>query len=167
VGVLIAILTTPLWPLNAGALQNGDITWVRTTTRKMTVITSLSVAGMAGIGVLIGTQAITWWLSDAISPSKTLLCGLGLMVFVQAVVAPMFMVQNGGGVLRPQTVGYILYLTVVPLKWFVAANIGTAWIPFAGAVLYCLFVWPAALIGYRQTMARATKNELKQLVEAK
>jgi O-antigen/teichoic acid export membrane protein len=167
VGVVVSIFTTPLWPLNAAALHNGDITWVRAVTRKMVLVTSLTVAGLVGVGVLVGTQAITWWLSDAISPSKTLLCGLGLMVLVQAVAAPMFMVQNGGGVLGPQTIGYILYLAVVPVKWIVAENIGIAWIPVAGALLYCLFVWPAALIGYRRTLARPGNDEVEQLVEVK
>lgn len=66
-----------------------------------------------------------------------------------------------------QTVGYSLFLIVVPIKWFIAANIGTMWIPFAGAVLYCIVVWPAAFIGYRQTLSRASKDQLGQLAEAK
>lgn len=165
--VMTAILTTPLWPLNAAALQNGDIAWVRAITRKMVIITSLAVGALAGIGILLGPDAIGWWLNNAVKPSPTLLCGLGLMVFVQAVVAPLFMVQNGGGVLMAQTVGYSLFLIVVPIKWFIAANIGTMWIPFAGAVLYCIVVWPAAFIGYRQTLSRASKDQLGQLAEAK
>lgn len=165
-GVVIAILTTPLWPLNSAALQKGDIAWVRAITRKMVIITSLSVGGLTGIGILLGRDAIGWWLSDAVLPSRTLLCGLGLMVFVQAVVAPLFMVQNGGGVLLPQTVGYSLFLIVVPIKWFIAGHVGTTWIPFAGAVFYCVLVWPAAFIGYRQTLSRASKNQLKQMAEA-
>ncbi|UKA65927.1 hypothetical protein LFT44_15670 [Arthrobacter sp. FW306-05-C] len=164
-GVITAILTTPLWPLNAAALQNGDTAWVRAITRKMVIITSLSVGGLAGIGILLGKQAIGWWLGSAIVPSSTLLCGLGLMVFVQAVVAPLFMVQNGGGVLMAQTVGYSLFLIVVPLKWFIATHIGTMWIPFAGATLYCVLVWPAAFIGYRQTLLRASKDHPRQMVE--
>lgn len=166
-GVMTAILTTPLWPLNAAALQNGDIAWVRAITRKMVIITSLAVGGLAGIGILLGPEAIRWWLSDAVTPSRTLLCGLGLMVFVQAVVAPLFMVQNGGGVLMAQTIGYSLFLIVVPVKWFIAAHVGTMWIPFAGALLYCILIWPAAFIGYRQTLSRASKDQLRQMVEAK
>lgn len=166
-GVMTAILTTPLWPLNAAALQNGDIAWVRAITRKMVIITSLAVGALAGIGVLLGTDAIGWWLSDAVIPNRTLLCGLGLMVFVQAVVAPLFMVQNGGGVLTAQTVGYSLFLIVVPIKWYIAAHIGTMWIPFAGALLYCILVWPAAFIGYRQTLSRASNDQLRQMAEAK
>ncbi|MFB0836784.1 hypothetical protein ACETK3_02130 [Arthrobacter sp. E44] len=164
-GVITAILTTPLWPLNAAALQNGDTAWVRAITKRMVIITSLSVGGLAVIGILLGKQAIGWWLGSAVIPSSTLLCGLGLMVFVQAVVAPLFMVQNGGGVLMAQTVGYILFLIVVPVKWFIATHIGTMWIPFAGAIFYCVLVWPAAFIGYRQTLLRASKDHLRQIVE--
>lgn len=166
-GVVVAVLTTPLWPLNSAALQNGDIAWVRAITRKMIVITSLSVGGLAGIGILLGREAIGWWLNDAVLPSRTLLCGLGLMVFVQAIVAPLFMVQNGGGVLIPQTVGYSIFLVVIPVKWFIADNYGALWIPYAGALFYCLLIWPAAFIGYRQTLAHASANQLKQIAEAK
>lgn len=164
-GVITAILSTPLWPLNAAALQNGDTAWVRAITKKMVVITSLAVGGLAGIGILLGKQAIGWWLGSSVIPSSTLLCGLGLMVFVQAVVAPLFMVQNGGGVLMAQTVGYSLFLIVVPVKWFIATHVGSMWIPFAGAILYCVLVWPAAFIGYRQTLLRASKDHLRQMVE--
>jgi O-antigen/teichoic acid export membrane protein len=164
-GVITAILTTPLWPLNAAALQNGDTAWVRAITKRMVIITSLSVGGLAVLGIILGKQAIGWWLGSAVIPSSTLLCGLGLMVFVQAVVAPLFMVQNGGGVLMAQTVGYILFLIVVPVKWFIATHIGTMWIPFAGAIFYCVLVWPAAFIGYRQTLLRASKDHLRQIVE--
>lgn len=167
IGIMTAILTSPLWPLNAAALQHGDVAWVRSTTRKMIIITGLAVGGLAGIGIILGPEAIGWWLNDAVIPSRTLLCGLGLMVFVQAVVAPLFMVQNGAGVLMAQTIGYSLFLTVVPVKWFIAAHIGTMWIPFAGALLYCIFVWPAAFIGYRQTLSRSSKERLRQMSEAK
>lgn len=159
-GMVVAVLTVPLWPTNVEALRRGDTPWVVRTTLRMTVITSTAVAALAVAAVAIGPWAIEWWLGGAIEPSTILLVGLGVWAVVQAVVAPAFMVQNAAEMLRPQTVAYAVLLLILPLKWWVSTNWGYEWLPAVTAFSYCLVVWPAAYLGYRVSIRNSKRKSI-------
>lgn len=161
IGTLVSVLTIPLWPANAAALSTGDFGWVERTTRRMAVVTPLLVASLSVVAVVVAPFAFGWWLGEIIVPSFLLLVGLALWNTVQAFVAPIFMVQNALGVLRPQLLGYIGLLVVLfPLKWFIAARFGYEWLPLVTSICYVALIWPAALLGYRQSMRQA-RNQTK------
>lgn len=160
IGTAVSVLSIPLWPANAEALSNGDLDWVRRTTHRMTVIAPVVVAILAIVGVLIAPTALDWWLGGSVQPSLVLLSGLGAWSLVQAVVAPMFMVQNAVGVLRPQIVGYTALLAAIPLKWFVAGHWGYEWLPFTAVACYVAIIWPTAWFGYRRSMKLAAVSTI-------
>ena len=86
---------------------------------------------------------------------------------VLAVASPWFMVQNAAGVVRPQLVAWAAYLVLaVPLKWWGAGALGMAAVPWLGAAVALVTVFPAALLGYRQVLARAGPAVQAQRVTA-
>jgi hypothetical protein len=78
--------------------------------------------------------------------------GLALWWLAQCLTGPAFMVQNGATVLRPQLIGYTVMLVSIPAKWWVGATGGHEWIPWVGAALYVLVLWPACWVGYNRSL---------------
>ncbi|HCS61368.1 MAG TPA: hypothetical protein DIW46_08235 [Microbacterium sp.] len=149
---VVSAISIPLWTANVEALRVGDAAWVRRITQRMTVLSGGSVLVLAAVAVLLAPWVIATWLGGQIDPSVILLCGLGTVATVQAIAAPLFMVQNAAEVLLPQTIGYALLLLMVPIKWFVVVGFGSEWIPWITVAGYCLFVWPTAVVGYRRAV---------------
>jgi O-antigen/teichoic acid export membrane protein len=152
IGALALVLTLPLWPLHAEAVASGDHAWIRRITRKMSVANVVLVGGLSLVSALIGPMAVDVWLDGALRQDHTLWFGLALWWLVQCVTGPAFMVQNGATVLRPQLVGYVALLVSLPLKWWVGELGGHEWIPWVGAGLYALIIWPACWMGYRRSL---------------
>jgi len=73
-------------------------------------------------------------------------------------------VQNAAGVIKPQLIGWTLYLLLsVPAKLFAANAYGVAGVACVSAFIYALVVWPGAAIGYRKTLhlERDTKDQVR------
>jgi hypothetical protein len=104
--------------------------------------------------VLFGDRFFATWLSVPLGANRWLLGGLALWWVMLATISPRFMVQNAAGVVRPQLVGYSLYLVLsVIAKWYGTKWFGMVVIPYIGLVSYLLTVVPAALFGYRRALA--------------
>jgi O-antigen/teichoic acid export membrane protein len=153
-GLLVGLVNMPLWPAHGEALARGDVTWVRRTARRMTVISMLAALLPCAVLVLFGDQLFSLWLPAPLGGNRWLVGGLALWWVMLATVSPLFMVQNGAGVVRPQLLGHSLYLVVsVVAKWYGTKWFGIAVIPYAGVVGYAFTVLPTALYGYRRTLA--------------
>jgi len=159
------VLTLPLWPMHSSAVASGEVTWIRRITRRMTLANTAVSGATAVLAVLFGPQLLGIWLDGEIPSEPVLWGGLGLWWFVQSATGPAFMVQNGAEVLAPQLLGYMLFLVAFPLKWWVSLDIDYVWIPYVGAGLYVLLIWPACLVGYRQAMVRAHAGAMSETVE--
>ena len=133
IGTIALILTQPLWPLHAQALAAGDVDWVSTVTRRMTMATLAIVGGAGALAALVGPGLVDIWLQAGIPKEPTLWVGLALWWFAQSATGPAFMAQNGAEVLRPQTIGYVVLVLSLPLKWWVSSQYGYVWIPWVGA----------------------------------
>lgn len=152
--VATAVLAGPLWPINVEAMKHGDIGWVRSTTKKMAMLTSAAALVLGSIGVVVGPAAISLWLGGKITPSAQLLIGLAACLLVQAATSPFFMVQNAAVVLAPQIVGYALLTLTIPIKWLVSSAVGFEYIPYVGAIGFVVFIWPAVYVGYKKAIHR-------------
>ena len=156
VGVMLAL---PLWPRHARAVRAGDVQWIRRITVRMTIFSGAVVTLGSVAAVLSGPTVLRMWLNGAVAYDLVLWTGLATWWIVQAVMGPIFMVQNGAEVLAPQMVGYgLLLVAALPAKWLVSSGVSFIWIPWIGAGLYCLFVWPAAVVGYRRALAIAANR---------
>ncbi|MFG2046870.1 lipopolysaccharide biosynthesis protein [Micromonospora sp. NPDC048935] len=152
-GQLVVLVNVPLWPANGEALAQGQVDWVRRTTRRMTVVSVLAAGVPAAVLVAFGEWLFAAWLPVPMGGDRWLLAGLGVWWLLQSALSPRFMVQNAGGVLVPQLVGWGAFLVVSVLgKWYAADRIAVAAVPWVGAVGYALTVVPAALYGYRRAL---------------
>lgn len=156
VGMLVSLLNLPLWPANADALTRGHLDWVRRTTRRMTLISALAVLAPSAVLVLGGPVILSPSATGiAVEPDRWLFAGLVAWWMLLAAASPRFMVQNAAGVIRPQLVGWLLYLLLsLPAKWFAATRVGIAAVPFAGVAVYLVTVLPAAARGYRLALSQ-------------
>lgn len=154
VAMLTGMVSAPLWPANAQAFAAGEAGWIRATRRRTTTLLGLVVGGAVLALCLIGPAFVDLWLGGQVAVAASLFAAIGLWTWVQAVIAPTFMVQNGAEVIRPQLVGYIVFLVAIPLKIYAGSHFGSTAIPLVGTVCYVMIVWPAAFLGYRLSMAK-------------
>lgn len=152
VGTLVSVLSIPLWPSYAAALRARDHVWIRRSTRRMLVVSPLLVGVTSAAAVIVLPFVLPRWLGAGFHADLTAAWGLAAWNVVQALAAPLFMVQNAAGVLRPQLIGYAVLTIVVPVKWTVCAGHGYGWVPFVTTIGYCAIMLPAATAGYRRAM---------------
>ena len=153
-GLLVTVVNLPFWSANGEALARGDLGWVRRVTGRMTLASGLVVLLSSAILVLAGGHILEGWLGAPRPVPVSLLVALGAWWLLLATASPRFMVQNAAGSVRPQLVGWTVFLAVsLPLKWIAARQLGIAAVPAAGAAIYLLTVWPAAENGFRRIVS--------------
>ncbi|MFY1701403.1 oligosaccharide flippase family protein [Micromonospora sp. WMMA1923] len=150
-GMVVAVLNAPLWPATADALTHGDETWVRRTTRRMTVVSTSVMLTACALVVSTGDLLLSVGLPGGLPEvDRWLFAGLAGWWLLLALISPRFMVQNALGVLWPQVVGWLGYLALaLPVKWYGATRVGLVAVPFVGVAGYLVTIVPAALVGYR------------------
>ncbi|WP_324415726.1 hypothetical protein [Phycicoccus sp.] len=152
VGTLVSVLSIPLWPNYAAALRARDHDWIRRSTRRMLVLSPALVGATSVLAVLVLPLILPRWLGPSFHADLTAAWGLAAWNVVQALAAPLFMVQNAAGALRPQLVGYALLTVIVPIKWAVSVHFGYGWVPLVTTIGYLVVMLPAAVVGYRLAM---------------
>ena len=154
-GLLVTIVNLPLWPANSEALARRDFDWVRRTTKRMVIASGSAVLASGLVLAAVSSPLLSWLGNDEVSASVGLLLGFVTFWTLVAVASPLFMVQNAAEALRPQTVGWAVYLLVgVPAKLWIGRAHGVVWLPWASFGLYLIAVIPGALLGFRAAMAR-------------
>lgn len=160
VGLLVSVVNLPLWPANADALTRGQTAWVQQTTKRMSTLSLLTVFVPSALLVPGGDALLSLWLGESTQPGPWLLGGFALWWALLAAVSPRFMVQNASGVLRPQLVGWSLYVLIsTPAKWYGAEHWGLAAIPYVGAAAYAMTVVPSAIVGYRRALSTSPARD--------
>ena len=154
-GLVSVMALMPLWPVHARAVEDGDVVWIATITRRLTIGSTAAVGVVSATLVAISSPLVHFWLDDAIRVNYPLWIAFAVYCVAQASAGPMFMVQNGAGVLGPQTIGYVILLTTLPLKWWIGEYFDYRWIPWVSATAYLVIVIPAGLVGYRHAMRLA------------
>ena len=164
-GLMVTLVNLPLWPANGDALARGDYSWVRKTTARMTLLSGAAVLLPALALFLLGDRILTTWLKADLHGSPWLFLGLGVWWVLLATASPRFMVQNASAFVKPQLVGWVLYLVLsVPAKLLAANTYGVAGVACVSALGYALIVWPAAAIGYRRCLSPEMQPRLHQEV---
>lgn len=153
-GLLINLVNLPLWPATANALVKGDLAWVSRSVRLIRLLSAGFVL-LATIAVSVVSRPLIHMLSHGMVDSDFwLIVSLGCWWFVVALTSPMMMVQNAAGVLRPQLIGWILFLLLsVPAKVLVIPLFGVVAVPIAGAIAYASVLLPFAIAGYRHSLS--------------
>jgi O-antigen/teichoic acid export membrane protein len=149
-GSLVSMVNAPLWPANSEAIAQGDWTWVKRTTNRMTLVSLCAIGSSSAALVLAGPGIFELWAGKNLELDRTLLAGAALYWALVATLSPRFMVQNSAGVLRYQLVGWVAYLVVsVPLKFWLLEQDRMQLLMAASFIVALVTVLPGCLTGYR------------------
>lgn len=137
IGVVSAMLSSPMWSANGEAMQRGEYSWVRKTTQKIAAL-SMIFSVICSIGVFILIRPALQILTDGVVRADyTILFGMCLMQIFVSITNPYFMILNGAGIVKFQIVDYIIYAVIsLPLKYFLGVRYGAVAISWTGAVTY-------------------------------
>lgn len=152
-GLVVTLINLPLWAAIGDALARSDHEWVRSATRRMTLLSGGAVVLLSAILLAFGRSIFSVWVGDNVRTQPSLLIFLAVWWLLIATASPRFMVQNASGEVRIQIVGWIaFFLLVLPLKWFAAQTLGIPAVAAAGALCYAAILWPTAAVGYNRVM---------------
>jgi O-antigen/teichoic acid export membrane protein len=155
-GQVVSLINMPLWSANAEALSRGDRVWIKRVMLRMVALSVVATVLHVAPFALFGRALIEMWTGQPLEVPLALTMGLAAWWIIMAALSPVFMVQNGAGVVRPQLVGWGVYAVIsIPVKALLATAWGIAAVPWVGAALLTVTVLPAALIGYHRVMRPA------------
>lgn len=103
IGVVLNIVTIPLWPAYGEAIARGDIGWVRKAFFK-SILVSLFIASICSLGVIIFASDVTYlWVKQTFVWSPLFLLGFGLLAVISALENPIVALLNGAQAIRIQS----------------------------------------------------------------
>lgn len=158
VAQVTAMLNMPLWAAHANAAARQDAIWIQRITVRMCLISGATVALVGGILALFGNDVVQLWTKSELDASLCYWTGLAVLGLLQAVLSPLFMLQNAVGLLRPQLICWTICCPVTLVaKVGLLPYVGADWMPWIAAFLYATICAPACVLGYR-TAFRKVKN---------
>jgi O-antigen/teichoic acid export membrane protein len=156
--LLANVVNLPLWPANARAIEQGDVAWIVSTTRRASLLGGAAALGLGTVIWLLGPFITRLLSGGLVSFDPVLGAGFVAWTSLSALSSPLFMVQNAVGRVGWQLLGWGTYLVLsIPLKAGVATATGVAWVPWAGAGLYLTVVIPGCWRGYHAAMATVSR----------
>lgn len=154
------MILSPLWPAYGEAIARGDTVWIR-----KTLIKSLRFGiFFTGIGALFltifGVKIIYLWTGPQITPSFSLLMGLGIWVIIAACGASLGTFLNGANIIRFQAIiSIIMASCAIGLKILLAKSIGVSGIIWATVIAYTLFSLVPCIIIVSSLLNRYIRND--------
>lgn len=140
-GIIISVLSYPLWSANAEAVNKKDYKWIKETTRKISRL-STALAVLVSSALLVFSSFIfEIWLGNSLSIPFYLLLGLLLMQVVQAFISPYFMYLNSISNVKTQVLLFLIFTPISTiLKYYISLEINYILIPWIGSILYLIII---------------------------
>jgi O-antigen/teichoic acid export membrane protein len=141
IGSITTMLSAPMWAANGEAFARGEITWIRQSTKKMSLVL-LSISSFASIClIMISKPFFTIWIGEQFDFPILVLIGMCVMQILLSVVTSYFMVLNALGIVRTQIAIFAVYTPIsFFLKCVLAQSFGAVAIPWVGAFSYLIFI---------------------------
>lgn len=141
IAVVSAMLSTPMWSANGEALKRGEYKWVKSSTKRVMLI-SLALSVAASVGVFLLIKPAMYILSDnTLVPDYMLLLPMCIMQIVISVTNPYFMVLNAGRIVKFQIITYFIYAAVtLPLKFVLGNRFGVIALSWVGVLAYIILL---------------------------
>ena len=168
-GLLVAqMLSAPLWPAFAEAIERGDLVWARRTfKRSMAICAGLGLAG-AVVMAFLSPSIIQWWMGSELTPGLVLVTGFALWClitnFFAAISALMANQRLLPALTRLTTTAAIVSFG---LKIFVAPTLGpdfVIWATVLGYGLICLpGVWMVHMVLREEEIRSIVRFENKNV----
>jgi O-antigen/teichoic acid export membrane protein len=147
-GLLIAqMLSAPLWPAFAEAIDRGDLAWARQTFHRSMII----CAGMGLVGALVmaflSPWIIKWWVGPELIPGLVLATGFAFWCFISNFFAGISALMANQRLISELTRLTAIGATVsLGLKLFLAPSLGPDYIIWGTVIGYGLICLPGIWI---------------------
>ena len=135
--MLLALLTTPLWPAYGEAIARGDAKWVKQTfTRSLALVVTVAMGASATL-LFVGRWLVAVWVGSALTPSMPLMLGLALWAVLQPAGHATGMLLNAARVIRFQVIcATILGVVSIALKLLFTRTFGLSGVAWGAVVAY-------------------------------
>ena len=138
---IMTVLGMPLWGANGEAIARGDFKWIRTNTKKMSLILG-TVSILFTIMIMLSIKFIfKIWMGEDFAFSYSALLWLCVMQILFSFINPYFMVLNAYGIVKKQILLFLIYTPIVfVLKYYLSLKYSVVAIPAIGSLLYMVIV---------------------------
>ena len=150
---IVGVLSAPLWGANGEAIARGDLGWVRSNTRRMSLMMGVAAILVSVLMIVFAKPIFRIWMGTGFMFSYSSLIWLSVMQILLAFISPWFMVLNAFGVVKKQILLFSIYTPLAfGLKYFLSVKYGVWAIPFVGSVLYFVIVFIGTLLFSKQKL---------------
>lgn len=164
IGIISTMLSTPLWAATGEALERGDYNWVKSRTKKMTVLSFWGAIGCSVLLIMFANPVMSWLGKDLYVP-WTILAGMCVTQILIATTNPSFMVLNASRYIAIQILMYVLYAGVsLSCKYFFGLKYGAIAVSWGGAITYFLIIVPFVYFSYKRALKKEC-NEAKEEIK--
>jgi O-antigen/teichoic acid export membrane protein len=139
--LLVSFALVPLWPAYREAIVRGDPGWVRRTLGRSLRLAVLVNVPASLLLIAIGSQVLSLWVGNAVSPTPLLLLGLGAWAVIYSVSTALAMLLNAANVIAFQIVFAVLMATSnVVISVLLVMKIGVAGAVYGSIIAQVAFV---------------------------
>ncbi|MGD0831110.1 MAG: MATE family efflux transporter [Terracidiphilus sp.] len=160
VTILMSFVIAPLWPAYGEALARGDISWLKHTLQRSIVLVLAICIPTNILLILSGKWLLRVWVGQQISPSWSLLLGIGLSQTLMAIVTPLSVFLNGLNVLSKQAIfAALMAVTNICASVYLTRRIGVSGVIYGSVIAETLFfLLPLSLL-VRGALAALSKKQ--------
>jgi O-antigen/teichoic acid export membrane protein len=139
--LLVSFALVPLWPAYREAIVRGEPGWVRRTLRRSLGVSLLVNVPASLLLIALGSQVLSVWVGDAVSPTPLLLVGLGAWAVIYSISTALAMLLNAANVIGFQILFAVLMATTnVVISVFLVTKIGVAGAVYGSIIAQVVFV---------------------------
>lgn len=133
--MIFVIIVSPLWTAITDAYVQGDISWIKSSIRKMVYVWLVGVL-LSVIFVAVSSLIIKVWIGPAVEIPKTYFFALCVFVIVDMWNKIFSSYSNGVGRLKPQMYATLIEaMLFIPLSFFLAKLLGVVGVAWALSIV--------------------------------
>jgi O-antigen/teichoic acid export membrane protein len=137
VPMILLLALRPLWPAYSEAIARNDAVWVKRTLA-VSVGGAVAISALAAaVLVVFGRPIIHAWVGDSVTPSYSLLIGLGVWSVLSVAGTAVAMFLNGASVVRFQVIiASLMAVAALALKIVLANVVGLQGVVWGTVIAY-------------------------------
>ncbi len=166
--LVVGTIVAPLWSLYGDALARRNWRWLQTTTLRMSMAGAGAVLCLGLAMTIFADPIMKAWMGRSFADQQWVLIGWTLTAAVIAATAPCIMLLNAAGLVRPQILPLVAFVTISIGAKFLLPSAQTLWLgPMITAFTYAVFVTtPMIVLAKRQFPATSGKGNLPSQSES-
>lgn len=117
-----SVICMPLWNATTDAYERGDMAWIRGMDRKMNLLMTALVAGLA-LMVVVSPWVYAFWVGDKTHVPTAMTVLMAFYVFLLVLSMRYSYILNGVGALRLQMYMTVMTVVYIPAAWLASTTL--------------------------------------------